>query len=477
MVWVATRAARWRRVSRSPSFSKCVDPIGPGGLVELVEGANRAVFEKAADPDLRGMGTTLVAMTLRPDEEKVSVVNVGDSRAYLYRDDELLQLTLDHSLVEDLVRQNRLTPDEALTHPQRNILTRALGIASQVDVDSFLRPTEVGDRFLLCSDGLFNEVNEPEITRLLGVNAEPDDAAEALVAAALAQAGRDNVTVAVVDVVEDGRGENVSMNAAETLLVPAATPSAADGGEGNGAVSGERIQGGVDVDVADPEDGFDVDDTTDGQVDPNYGAEPVLAANKTLEIPVAATEPLVADDDLALLDPIESNKSALVPRLVGIGGLVALLVVGYLAVVRYGGSGWYLDVEDGDPAEVALFSGRGFLWVQPERHSLPDEPVPLAELVPEAEDQLSAEGSRRLFSSREAAEEHLESLRLPEEEVTDDTLEEVSPDVSDEVQDGSTAVEDGSSSSGAPPDQSATPQDELENSNESPPASAPDAGN
>ncbi|MGI9614896.1 MAG: protein phosphatase 2C domain-containing protein, partial [Acidimicrobiales bacterium] len=155
-------------------FVDVVDPIPPGGLVELVEEANRAVFERAADPDLRGMGTTLVALTLRPTEEKVSVVNVGDSRAYFLRDDEFGQLTLDHSLVEDLVRQNRLTRDEALTHPQRNILTRALGIASQVEVDRFLVPTRIGDRFLLCSDGLFNEVTEDGIIAILRDCPEPN---------------------------------------------------------------------------------------------------------------------------------------------------------------------------------------------------------------------------------------------------------------------------------------------------------------
>lgn len=199
------------------------EPIAPGGLVEIVEDANRAVFERAADPDLRGMGTTLVALTLRPNERAVNVVNVGDSRAYFLHGGELGQLTLDHSLVEDLVRQGRLEPEEALTHPQRNILTRALGISSEVEVDRFLQPVEIGDRFLLCSDGLFNEVGEDEIVQILLDHPEPNAAADTLVAAALSRAARDNVTVAVVDVVENGQGADVSTAETEPLKLPGST--------------------------------------------------------------------------------------------------------------------------------------------------------------------------------------------------------------------------------------------------------------
>ena len=188
--------------------------------MEIVEEANRAVFERAADPDLRGMGTTLVALTLRPGEGKVSIVNVGDSRAYFFRAGQFSQLTRDHSLVEDLVIAGKLTPEEALTHPQRNILTRALGIASEVEVDRFLQDVELADRFLLCSDGLFNEVSEEEIVQILDQCPEPNEAADALVREALSRTARDNVTVAVVDVVNDGEGGDVSSAPPEALQIP-----------------------------------------------------------------------------------------------------------------------------------------------------------------------------------------------------------------------------------------------------------------
>ena len=184
-------------------FETAGQHLNGSDLVDIVQQANRQVHHHAADTGLAGMGTTLVALTLH-DDNTVTVANVGDSRAYWLRGDTLEQVTQDHSFVEDLVRQGRLTPEEAANHPQRNILTRAVGIGSEVEVDRFSIGTPtVGDRFLLCSDGLFNEVSEEEITRILTKTVDPQDTATALLAAALATPCRDNVTVAVVDVVDD----------------------------------------------------------------------------------------------------------------------------------------------------------------------------------------------------------------------------------------------------------------------------------
>ena len=144
-------------------FQEAGQHLSEGDLVEVVLQANRQVHGHAADNGLPGMGTTVVAMTLH-DDNTITVANVGDSRAYWLRGDYMGQVTEDHSFVEDLVRQGRLTAEEAATHPQRNILTRAVGIGAEVEVDRFPIPEpEVGDRFLLCSDGLFNELSEDEI--------------------------------------------------------------------------------------------------------------------------------------------------------------------------------------------------------------------------------------------------------------------------------------------------------------------------
>src|SRR5439155_13711225 len=158
--------------------------IGDGTLVDAVRHANRAVWERAADdPTLRGMGTTLSAIALVDDEDGatcVHVVNVGDSRVYLLRDGELEQITEDHSLVAELEREGRLTAEEARVHPQLNILTRVLGNAPDVDVDEFPIDPFRGDRFLLCSDGLFNEVRDDEIAAVLRAEHEPQRAVDEL---------------------------------------------------------------------------------------------------------------------------------------------------------------------------------------------------------------------------------------------------------------------------------------------------------
>jgi protein phosphatase len=179
-------------------------------IVEAVRAANQAVIDRADEnPDLAGMGTTLTALALvagpadggGPGE--LVIANVGDSRAYLFRDGDLTQLTRDHSLVEDLVQEGRLSPEEARTHPQRNILTRVLGNDSEVEPDMFRADPVRGDRYLLCSDGLSNEVDEERTASVLRRLADPDDAARELVRLANESGGRDNITVVVVDVVDD----------------------------------------------------------------------------------------------------------------------------------------------------------------------------------------------------------------------------------------------------------------------------------
>jgi protein phosphatase len=173
-------------------------------LVLAVHMANRNITERAADDeDLRGMGTTVcVVGMVDEDGEHVAVLNVGDSRVYLFAAGELRRLTEDHSLVETLVREGRITPEEAEVHPQRNVLTRALGVEALVVVDAWLLAPCQGDRLLLCSDGLFNELSEERIAEVLAEGDDPEVAARRLAAEADAAGGRDNITAVVVDVVD-----------------------------------------------------------------------------------------------------------------------------------------------------------------------------------------------------------------------------------------------------------------------------------
>jgi PPM family protein phosphatase len=163
-------------------------------VARIIQEANRRIYERArSDAQASGMGTTITAALVADDS--VAIGHVGDSRAYRLRGDKLEQLTEDHSLVADLVRSGRLTPEEADTHPQRSVITRALGTDLQVDVDAFTVEAQAGDLFLLCSDGLTTMVDDEEIAQMVANADSLEHATKALVKAANRAGGEDNVTV------------------------------------------------------------------------------------------------------------------------------------------------------------------------------------------------------------------------------------------------------------------------------------------
>ncbi len=167
-------------------------------LVELVRDANRRIHRLARDDEKRaGMGTTLTAAYV--GDGSVSFAHVGDSRAYRFRDDELEKLTHDHSLVGEMVRRGKLTEEEAEEHPQRSVITRALGPEAAVEVDSFSTPARAGDLFLLCSDGLTSMVEQQSLAGILRDASSLSEAGQGLIDAANERGGRDNITVVVVD--------------------------------------------------------------------------------------------------------------------------------------------------------------------------------------------------------------------------------------------------------------------------------------
>ena len=166
-------------------------------LAELTREANARIHELShSHTEQAGMGTTLTAMYV--GEQDVAIAHVGDSRAYCLRDGELIRLTDDHSLVDELMRQGRLTPEEAEEHPQRSVITRALGPEGTVEVDTRSFHARAGDVYLLCSDGLTTMLSERELTRVLREHRPLRGAGEALIAAANAAGGRDNITVLLV---------------------------------------------------------------------------------------------------------------------------------------------------------------------------------------------------------------------------------------------------------------------------------------
>ncbi len=184
----------------------CADEITPNirTLRRAVEQANAGVLQAAgADESRRGMGTTLSA--LWADGDTALLAQVGDSRVYLLRGGILRQCTHDHSMVAELVRQGRLTPEEARVHPQRNLITRAIGTGRRIEVDFFEEPRKAGDRWLLCSDGLTGVVCDEEIAAALSQFAG-EAAADELMRLALSRGAPDNVTLIVLDDKTGGDG-------------------------------------------------------------------------------------------------------------------------------------------------------------------------------------------------------------------------------------------------------------------------------
>jgi len=166
----------------------------PKALLDAAKIANSAIFARAKEfATLSGMGTTLTACLHR--DWQLYTAHVGDSRAYLARGGEIRQLTQDHSLVEEMVQKKVISEEEAQTHPQRHMLTRALGAEPFVEVDCYLERLQPGDRLLLCSDGLTRYLRPPELLEVLQNGPEPDVIVQTLLARALKAGGADNITM------------------------------------------------------------------------------------------------------------------------------------------------------------------------------------------------------------------------------------------------------------------------------------------
>ena len=327
-------------VASAMAVENLQEHAGAATLENLKQAArigNRAIFEKAgAEPELHGMGTTLCAVRVVPGPEgdEIAWINVGDSRVYLFRDDNLIQLSRDHSLVEDLLRDGQLTEDEAKVHPKRNIITRALGIDVDVDVDGSTVIPFNGDRFLLCSDGLFGEVSADQISSVLRRLSDPTEAAEELVRLANEAGGRDNITVVIVEVVDDdGRSLMASVALAEEQSrLEARDPEAAT------------------VEVGD---------------EPAEAYVPVFADRKS-SLPDATDdfdEPSADEDPFGTLDNAGSRRFTWRVALFGVALLAVVAVV--LGAIVWSGSNTYFVGFDGN--EVAVYQGKpgGVLWIQP----------------------------------------------------------------------------------------------------------------
>ena len=192
---VAARLAVTALSTRGPDIAAG----GADALIDAMHEANGIILRSSQEDErLRGMATTCTAAVVRGRVARIA--HVGDSRAYLFHEGRLSQLTDDHSVVAQLVREGYLTPDEASVHPRRNVIMRALGSIEDVEIDTTEAILDAGDRLLLCSDGLTNCLDDPAIAAVLGDGLEAQSTAARLVERANAAGGPDNITVVVVDV-------------------------------------------------------------------------------------------------------------------------------------------------------------------------------------------------------------------------------------------------------------------------------------
>jgi protein phosphatase len=199
-----------------------VDGNGKERVTALIQAANRSVYERSSqDAEVAGMGTTMTVALV--EDATVTLGHVGDSRAYVLRDGELEQLTDDHSLVAELVRGGKLSAEEAEHHPQRSVITRALGTDPDVDVDTFTVEAEDGDVFVLCSDGLTDMVGDDEIGEVLAGSRENlKEAAEELVRRANKAGGQDNITVVAFEMTDEPDEQTLEQTVEQTQPMPAA---------------------------------------------------------------------------------------------------------------------------------------------------------------------------------------------------------------------------------------------------------------
>jgi len=392
----------------------------PNGLLQAVRDANQAVWERSqSDPDLRGMGTTLTTIGLvsTGEGDHLVLANVGDSRAYRYRAGRLEQLTVDHSVAEELVARGELTPAQADVHPHRHILTRALGVGPEVDVDIWDVSPRQGDRILLCSDGLTNELSDDEITILLGSVPDPQEAAETLVARANASGGNDNITVVLVDVLvadgeaDDGTGAGVAM-ATDAADRAGSTPPpgvAADPGDGGaeglagaagtvGAAGAAGLTGAIGTAPA-----------GEGSVNDGDGTRGSVATLSSATIPAGLLDGPPPQVDTTPARRLDRKGRPKRPRRITLRVILFVLLLAGVGVAAWSVVRWYANSSyyvgltyepslagcppgaSGDPRcqEVVIYQGRagGVLGIQPKivRHtgvSLAQVPAAALLLVP-----------------------------------------------------------------------------------------------
>ncbi|MDS1271656.1 Stp1/IreP family PP2C-type Ser/Thr phosphatase [Lipingzhangella sp. LS1_29] len=359
-------------------------------LEEAVDSANTTIARHVQDdPKLENMGTTLTAMLL--SGSRLVLIHVGDSRAYLLRGSEFTQLTHDHTLVQTLVDEGKITEEEVATHPQRSLLLRALNGQGEVDPDIRVYEVELGDRYLLCSDGLSGVVSEDTIRETLGSETSPETAARRLIDLANRGGGPDNITAVIADVIEtdtDIAGpttERMWVGAADQRREPLMTPDTPAGRaqEMMGKPQEPREEPARDTAEMDP-----VEDVT----------------------PAEPPEPAASEPGTRRWWPMVVTFLVVV---------TVVAVAGFILVGRFLDSQYFVGPDEGTGDNVALYQGLntdvlGFdLWEQ-----VDDTGIALDSLPQNEQDQVR---NIQEFDSEDAAEEMIDRLRAAADDAEADT--------------------------------------------------------
>lgn len=373
-------------------------------LLDAVENANQSVVAKAEEePDYQGMGTTLTAAVVQDDN--LHLAQVGDSRAYLLRGQQpLIQLTTDHTVVEQLIRDGRLSRDQIENHPQRAVITRAIGIEEHVEADSFppmaLHP---GDQILLCSDGLTGPVSDEEIAEILRAHDDGESACQALIDAANAAGGPDNITVLLIRVTDSSEASGAAGTNPEATQELTFGESPASSRE---PYTGEDVSRRWAVASGAPASGAPASGAPPGTVPP--ARAPAGPAPRTGHEQPSQSWRLIA---LILLLVV----------------IVGLLLAG---VWLFTSRAWFVGEEDGS---VAVFRGVPAEVAGLRLHRVAEQTdVAVDELAPRWQQRLE-DGIRR--TSAADADRLVDRLREEAEEAREDTTDE--PDPSSDDEDGS----------------------------------------
>ncbi|MEJ7562851.1 MAG: Stp1/IreP family PP2C-type Ser/Thr phosphatase [Ilumatobacteraceae bacterium] len=347
-------------------------------LIASIRDANADIFDAAAtDASQQGMGTTVTAVVViatPSGDEALGLANVGDSRTYLFRHERLRRISIDHNYVQELIDAGHITPDEARNHPRRNIITRALGIEPSVRVDAWTMPLVRGDRFLLCSDGLVDEVTDDDIADVLATHTDPQRAAERLVEMANDAGGRDNITVVVVDVLDGAEtpaadeidlepiwstepdDEQAEDTTEEVLVLADPDPDAADKADREAVAAGLLAPDDDAPLPAVPLTGGDVDADGAGA---SSGADDSKGASTGSD--GVSPEAKGSDDDG---DEPRRGRRRLTRFLASIV-VLAVLVAGFVVFAAWARRGYFLAFDD--DGAVVVYKGRegSVLWFDP----------------------------------------------------------------------------------------------------------------